>query len=181
MVIVNNNCKRVMKNPNWEQEVSARNTWTVISGEQDDSGNRGRGEETHMSTSLNLRPNKEDRPLSGLNGSGNTHFEEHANTSANGLSRDLQDGATAFKLNKGSVSANGLDQSEANQQSPDQPKGQRNSRSKNRTHQSTVMKYSGLIIAASSPEISKTIRPLPGQENMSQELLESDDSMDEFS
>lgn len=61
------------------------------------------------------------------------------------------------------------------------PNGQRKSKFKNRTLQSTLKKYGGLTIAASSPEVLKTIRPLPGEENMSHDLRESDDSMDGFS
>lgn len=44
--------------------------------------------------------------------------------------------------NKGSVSLNGLQQSEYNQQSVAKPSGQRKSWSKNRTHHSAVMKDS---------------------------------------
>lgn len=41
------------------------------------------------------------------------------------------------------------------------------------------MKLGDVTIAASSPDIVKTIRPLTGQVNMNQDPIESDDSMDE--
>lgn len=42
------------------------------------------------------------------------------------------------------------------------------------------MKCGDLTIAASDPEILKSIRPLPGQEDFSYAMCESDDSMGEL-
>lgn len=66
-----------------------------------------------------------------------------------------------FKPNKAPNSTNGLQKSECNKQNDPQPSGQKKLGSKNKTHQSAVMKYGDLTIAASSPDILKTIRPLP--------------------
>lgn len=71
----------------------------------------------------------------------------------------------------GSTSTSGPHKSEGSGQKPSRPK--------NKTSQSAVMKLGDVTVAASSPDILKTIRPLPGQVIMSQDWIDPDDSMDE--
>lgn len=73
-----------------------------------------------------------------------------------------------FRPNNGSASTSQLHQSEGSQERPTQSSRQRTSCSKNKTHQSAVMKIGDVTIADSSPDLLKTIRPLPGQENRTQ-------------